>query len=103
MWAWSGERGRGTDLVFEADVGEYADPREHELGHGGDASEGVLHHQGHDAAGREEMSPHSITPSVPNVPVSVREVQSGSKADGHCSTQRSPKYDDLMAINVSSP
>ena len=47
-WVWHG--GWGADLVFEANVGDDADPRKHELCHGGDASERVLHHQCHDTA-----------------------------------------------------
>ena len=38
-----------TYPVLEAEVGEDADAREHELRHVGDACECVLHYQGHDA------------------------------------------------------
>jgi len=39
-----------TYFVLEAEVREDTDSREHELGHAGDASEGVLHYHAHDAA-----------------------------------------------------
>lgn len=63
-----------TYLVLEADVGDDADSGKHELSHGGDTRESVLHNQSHDAGVRPESTRHQPPRLGRYVPFFVCEV-----------------------------